>query len=709
MAQAMINETINNMEEIVKGMDSSEDAAALARMARWRGIARTLFILVTAVSMAAAIIYARGEQEIYLRGLEKRMIASVDERAAIFNNWLTAQQSKALSLMESEFFSMYAADVDSYGADISSFLTYDGQAPASEDRSEELSYLRDQQPLLERTLRSFVQLNGFDSGRVINRTGQIFISTNSAVISLSGSQREHIKMCLDQARPVFAPIYADPNRGPMLDMFMPIFAPQHSGPVSRVVAVLLMTTPVSQIINDTMSLSAMMAESDTVTLVQRLNGDFYVFNSGSAGITQLPQPLALDGKQNLPFDKRPSLTKDEDSYSLGVKLPRSDLWVVQESASSTHRTVILGAWALAVGLALLISIVVGLLGFAGWWNLTSKRNQKMAQEFFYLASQEKLQRSLLDSINASVLDFICLKDMDGYYTYVNASMARTLGQDAEKMVGKTDQDVFGYSTGKRLEVADQQVVQSGRAMSTRETVYIAGKKYEFQISKVPYFDTDNKLEGIVSVFRDITEMVAAQERQNKAMEGIVQAMVVSVEMIDPYLGGHSDRVRILGESVAQNLNMGEDSIATVKLAANLSQLGKLFVDRRLLEKEGVYTEEERIAMRKHVEYAAKILHNIDFSLPIYETVYEMNERPDGTGYPKGLKHDEILPEALVLGVVNTFCAMMRPRSYREGLTMDRALELMKANPGQNDPKIVDALEQLIRSPLGDRVLASLKK
>jgi HD-GYP domain-containing protein (c-di-GMP phosphodiesterase class II) len=123
----------------------------------------------------------------------------------------------------------------------------------------------------------------------------------------------------------------------------------------------------------------------------------------------------------------------------------------------------------------------------------------------------------------------------------------------------------------------------------------------------------------------------------------------------------------------------------------------------------VYTEEERIAMRQHVEYAAKILRNIDFSLPIYETVYQMNERPDGSGYPKGMRNGEIMPEALVLGVVNTFCAMMRPRSYREGLTVERALELIKANPGQNDPHIVAALEQLIHSPLGDKALASLKR
>jgi HD-GYP domain-containing protein (c-di-GMP phosphodiesterase class II) len=109
-----------------------------------------------------------------------------------------------------------------------------------------------------------------------------------------------------------------------------------------------------------------------------------------------------------------------------------------------------------------------------------------------------------------------------------------------------------------------------------------------------------------------------------------------------------------------------------------------------------------------VQYAAKIVRKIDFSLPIYSTLYQMNERPDGSGYPQGLKEGEITPEATVLCVVNTFCAMIRPRSYREGLSVERALEIMKANPGQNDATVVAALEQMIWSPLGERCLASLK-
>ena len=697
--------------KLVENVETIEDAAIQKRLIRWRKLARTIFVVVAVISMVVAFIFAQNEQGQYLAGLEKRMGTSVHERVAVLSSWLASQEEKSKNIIDSDLFRMYATDVDSFDGDISSFLLRGGDdAPSDNDDGDTVVYLREQLPLLERTLRSFVQLNGFDSGRIINSSGQIYISTNSAIISLTEAQRRYIAQCIATGDAQFASIYMDPNRGPMWDIFMPIFAPQQSGPAVKVVAVLLMSAPAAKIISEAMTPSAMMVEGDTVTLVQKQGDSFYLIDlRNSAGLIPLSEPLELNENQSLPFDKRSGLKDPDSTYSMGAKLKQGDWWVIQEAEMSNHRAVLFGAWALAFGVALLVTLIVGLLGFAGWWNLVSKRHQKMAQEFYYLASQEKLQKSLLDSINTSVLDFICLKTLDGEYTYVNAAMAKAFEMEPARMVGKTDQDLFGYSTGKRLEVADRQVIQSGRAVSARETIYIAAKKNDFQISKVPYYDDNNSLDGIVSVFRDISEMVAAQERQNKAMDGIVEAMVTSVEMIDPYLRGHSDRVRILGEAVAQHLNMKEDSIITVKLAANLSQLGKLFVDRRLLEKEGVFTEEERIAMREHVEYAAKILRNIDFSLPIYETVYEMNERPDGTGYPQGLHQGQILPEALILGVVNTFCAMMRPRSYRDGLTVDKALELLKASPGQNDPKIVEALEQLVRSPLGDRVLSSFKR
>lgn len=696
---------------VTAGIKKIEEMGSDKRLQSWRTIALAVFVAVAIISSIFAYLYASNKEAEYLDSLNSRMQSSVEERMGMLSAWVTAQEDKGIRLVNSDLFRMYASDIDSLDeGDISGLLMRDpsaAPAPKPEGISDEdASYLREQLPLLERTLRSFVQLNGFLAGRVVTKSGQILINTNGTEIGLSDTQKQYIKQCVEQGTVQFAPLFVDPNRGLVWDMFMPVFPPQQAG--THVVAVMLLSVPASKILGEVTTASAMMAEGDNIRFLQKVGDEFFNVDAKSQTISQVAQVLVMDESGQLPFARRLSLSEETESFSLGHKLEQGGWWLVQESDVEVSNTIVRGFWAFAFGVALLLSLVVGLAGFALWWSRVSKRNQQLARQFYELAQQEQMQRGLLDSINASVLDFICLKKGDGEYTYVNKAMARALNRSPEKMIGHTDQEFFGYNTARRLEVADRKVIKSGKAAFSQETIFIENVPHEFQISKVPYFGEDEEVEGIVSVFRDITDMVRAQERQNKAMEGIVEAMVTAVEMIDPYLGGHSNRVKILAEAVAQNLNMSEESIATVKLAANLSQLGKMFVDRSLLEKQGVFTEEERAAMREEVQYAARILRKIDFSLPIYDTVYQMNERPDGSGYPQGLKGEQITPEATVLCVVNTFCAMIRPRSYRDGLSLEKSLEIMRANPEQNDPKVVAALEELVFSPLGDRCLASLR-
>ena len=101
---------------------------------------------------------------------------------------------------------------------------------------------------------------------------------------------------------------------------------------------------------------------------------------------------------------------------------------------------------------------------------------------------------------------------------------------------------------------------------------------------------------------------------------------------------------------------------------------------------------------------ADILRQIDFELPVYEAVYQMNERLDGSGYPKGLQDGEISLQARVLSVANSFCAMIRPRSYRPAMSTDQTLEIMRASAGSYDSQVLDALQSALGTARGSRVL-----
>lgn len=182
-------------------------------------------------------------------------------------------------------------------------------------------------------------------------------------------------------------------------------------------------------------------------------------------------------------------------------------------------------------------------------------------------------------------------------------------------------------------------------------------------------------------------------------------MVRAIELTDPYLAGHSRLMGALAVEVAKALNAGDLDLATIETAANLSQVGKLFVDRELLFKEGPLSAEEKRAMEAHVRHAERVLHGIDFGLPVLEAVCQMNESPNGQGYPAGLEGPAIGVPGRVLGVANSFCAMVEPRAYRAARPVEEALTLLREAGDLYDQRVVAALDEVIHSALGEKILA----
>jgi HD-GYP domain-containing protein (c-di-GMP phosphodiesterase class II) len=176
-------------------------------------------------------------------------------------------------------------------------------------------------------------------------------------------------------------------------------------------------------------------------------------------------------------------------------------------------------------------------------------------------------------------------------------------------------------------------------------------------------------------------------------------------LTDPYLAGHAHLMGRLGIEVARVMNASDVDVATVETAANLSQVGKLFVDRELLFKAETLTLEEKAKMEQHVEHAAKVLEGIDFGLPVYQAVCQMHETLDGKGYPKGLQGDEIALPARILAVVNSFCAMVEPRSYRSARPVGEIMTILESADGAYDQQIVAVLKQVVNSAGGEKLLA----
>jgi PAS domain S-box-containing protein len=203
---------------------------------------------------------------------------------------------------------------------------------------------------------------------------------------------------------------------------------------------------------------------------------------------------------------------------------------------------------------------------------------------------------------------------------------------------------------------------------------------------------------------DITERKRAQEvlqaqvrQQKRAMEGIIQAMALTIELRDPHTAGHEQRVSQLAAAIAAELGMGDETVEAVRMTAIIHDVGKIYVPAEILSKPGRLNELEFRLIQMHPQVSFDILKVIDFPWPIAAIVLQHHERLDGSGYPQGLKAEHIRPEARVLAVADVVEAMTAHRPYRPAPGLDAALREIEAHRGTlYDAAVVDAAVALFR-------------
>jgi HD-GYP domain-containing protein (c-di-GMP phosphodiesterase class II) len=170
----------------------------------------------------------------------------------------------------------------------------------------------------------------------------------------------------------------------------------------------------------------------------------------------------------------------------------------------------------------------------------------------------------------------------------------------------------------------------------------------------------------------------------------VSAMATAIEAKDRYTGGHTKRVALFSVLIAKYMGLAQEEIEDVRLAAILHDIGKIGIDDKVLKKDAPLDKVEWEHMKQHPEMGYKILAHIKSMKTITDGMRYHHERPDGHGYPLGLKGEEIPFIARIISVADTFDAMTSTRPYRKGLDYDIAFEEIVQNRGkQFDEKVVD--------------------
>jgi len=182
---------------------------------------------------------------------------------------------------------------------------------------------------------------------------------------------------------------------------------------------------------------------------------------------------------------------------------------------------------------------------------------------------------------------------------------------------------------------------------------------------------------------------------NSLLEDTIKAIQSVVQKKDPSTARHQARVWKLACAIGREMGLGKTRVAIIGLAALVHDFGKVFIPADILNKPGKLTEAEFSAVKNHAEAVFQILSTIDLFCPIADIVHQHHERINGSGYPLGLKGDDILLEARIIAVADVVEAMLSDRPHRRALGAEAAMKEIASGRGTlYDANAVDACIKL---------------
>jgi len=180
------------------------------------------------------------------------------------------------------------------------------------------------------------------------------------------------------------------------------------------------------------------------------------------------------------------------------------------------------------------------------------------------------------------------------------------------------------------------------------------------------------------------------------LDDIAAAFARVIDAKSPYTSGHSDRVALFTDMIAEEMDYDFEARRRIKRAALLHDIGKLGVSNAILDKNGKLDDEEWKAMRSHAAYSEQILERISAFADLAKVAGAHHERLDGRGYPNGLSGDQIGMDTRIISTADVFDALTADRPYRAAMPVQKAFAILDEEAGKShDPACIEALKRAI--------------
>jgi len=337
-----------------------------------------------------------------------------------------------------------------------------------------------------------------------------------------------------------------------------------------------------------------------------------------------------------------------------------------------------------------------------------KINERLLAE---IAERKRKEEALLESeeLSASLLNHspnpILVVNPDTSVKYINFSLEQITGYSLVEVINrKAPYPWWSEDDLHFMSEYYKQVTASGT--SKREHLFRKknGDPLWVEVSMTTILGENGPKYSIAN-WVDITERKMAESAREHAeqlltetnvklrdtVDGIVVSMAKVVETRDPYTAGHQERVARLAIAIAREMELPEEQVRGVGVAAVLHDLGKIDVPAEILSKPSRLKDKEYSLIQDHCNAGYEILKNVDFPWPVAQAVLQHHERMDGSGYPSGISGDNILLESRILAVADVVEAMSSHRPYRPSLGLEQGLgEITRFRGKGFDAAVVDA-------------------
>ena len=332
------------------------------------------------------------------------------------------------------------------------------------------------------------------------------------------------------------------------------------------------------------------------------------------------------------------------------------------------------------------------------WDIAERKQAEMA-----LQQSEEKYRSIFENSPEGIFQ----SSPEGRFISVNPALAHMYGYDSpeEMMAAIVDigSQLYVYAEERKRyksileEFGTVLNFETQSPKKNGEVMWVSLNAREIR-------NADGDIKCYDGFAKDITSRKMAEidlektaEKLRKSLMNTIQALSVTVEIRDPYTAGHQKRVSKLTRAIAQGMDLPKDTVDNICMASIIHDIGKLSLPAEILSKPGKLADIEFSLIKAHSQSGYDIIKDIGLPYPIAEMVLQHHEKIDGSGYPRGLKNDQILLESKIITVADVVEAMASHRPYRPALGIDIALEEIEKYKGiLYDSVVVDMCLELFR-------------